>query len=200
MTALLPSTSSGDSRALGDLAVWAALSPRQAEFLACYTECRDSGKAYVAAYRRTPGATPTWQQRAEGTRVLSNPKVRRALATLYRRRQAVIEVSQDRLMLELARIAFFDIRKLYRPDGTLKPLSELDDDTAAALNSVDVVYSEDGTELRKVKAHDKVAAGRTMSQVAGWNLTRTETTSPGGTFVVEGLNDDDASNVDDLLY
>ena len=41
-------------------------------------------------------------------------------------------------LIEASRIALFDPRKLFREDGSPKPISELDDDTAAALAGLDV--------------------------------------------------------------
>ena len=60
------------------------------------------------------------------------------------------------MLQELARIAFFDIRKLYNDGGSTKRPSELGDDAAAVLAGVDVVemFASDGapiTYTKKVK-------------------------------------------------
>jgi phage terminase small subunit len=44
----------------------------------------------------------------------------------------------------LKRVALSDVRKLFRDDGTMKPPNEWDDDTAAAIASVDVEEIWDG--------------------------------------------------------
>jgi phage terminase small subunit len=64
---------------------------------------------------------------------------------------------------ELARLAFFDPRKLYNSDGTPKHLDQLDADTAAAVVGVDVVESgseEAGTRAttRKYRLANKLTA------------------------------------------
>jgi len=68
-------------------------------------------------------------------------------------------MTADSVLQELSRIVHFDIRKLYNPDGTLKGINELDDDTAAALSSFEIKeIKADGTIIgltRKVKGHDK---------------------------------------------
>ena len=46
---------------------------------------------------------------------------------------AAADLTADRLAREIARVAFFDPRKLKHPDGRWKELEELDDDTAAKL-------------------------------------------------------------------
>lgn len=56
--------------------------------------------------------------------------------------QVRTEVTADRVIQELAKIAFLDARKLFSPEGSLKAVHELDDDTAAAVVSLDVRLTE----------------------------------------------------------
>lgn len=75
-------------------------------------------------------------------------------------------LTADHFYRSLAQTLHFDPRKLYREDGTLKDITELDDDTAAALAGVDVSEefgpSEDGRKLigytKKLKWLDKNTA------------------------------------------
>lgn len=78
------------------------------------------------------------------------------------------EITKERVLRELGRLAFFDLRKLYKEDGTLKAPHELDDDTAAALASIETEELFEGRgesrehvgTLRKVKAFNKAEAIR----------------------------------------
>lgn len=65
---------------------------------------------------------------------------------------------------QLARMGFSDVRKLFTPSGQLKSIHDLDDDTAAAIQSIEVVTkflpTQDGEEpeieyVHKVKLADK---------------------------------------------
>src|SRR3546814_6731932 len=47
--------------------------------------------------------------------------------------------SQDRVLQEIARLAFSDLRNLFDAQGNLIPVSELSDDAAASLAAVEVV-------------------------------------------------------------
>jgi phage terminase small subunit len=47
------------------------------------------------------------------------------------------EISTRRTLHEMARIAFADTRKLFDEDGGLKPIHELDDDTAAVIGGIE---------------------------------------------------------------
>jgi phage terminase small subunit len=70
------------------------------------------------------------------------------------------------VLREVARLAFSDHRRLYNSDGTLKRPDELDDDTAAAVASVEVFEQYEGRGksrtlvgyTKKVKLSDKNAA------------------------------------------
>ncbi|MCO1462058.1 terminase small subunit [Burkholderia multivorans] len=106
----------------------------------------------------------------QGARLLAKVSVQEAVRAAMRARRERTHITQDRVLEELSRIAFFDIRKLYNADGTLKRPDQLDDEAAAVLAGVDVVeqmtYSADGDgELtptpmltKKAKVFDKTAA------------------------------------------
>lgn len=65
------------------------------------------------------------------TDLLSKPEVKAVIDRERARLMRKAEVNAERVVQELARIAFFDLRRLFRPDNTLIPLSELDADSAA---------------------------------------------------------------------
>ena len=54
-----------------------------------------------------------------------------------RERSRRTKSSADRVIQELERIAFFDIRELHHPDGRKKTITELNDDQVAAISDVE---------------------------------------------------------------
>lgn len=72
------------------------------------------------------------------SRLLSNDKVAAAIAERRKEREKRTQITQDRVLQELYRLAFVDIRRYFNEDGTAKPLHELDDDAAAALAGFEV--------------------------------------------------------------
>lgn len=76
------------------------------------------------------------------------------------------EVTQDMIIRETAKLAFFDVRKLFDENGKPLDISSLDDDTAAALVGLDVqdVYADTDGErtfvgfVKKYKMADKLRA------------------------------------------
>lgn len=96
-----------------------------------------------------------------GSELLAKPAVRAAIDAGQKRTLAKLEVTAERVLQEVARVAFFDIRKIFNADGTLKRVHELDDDTAAAVAGIEVVeIGADGqlTISKKIKASDKGGA------------------------------------------
>lgn len=103
---------------------------------------------------------------AIGYENLRKPDIAEAVSTAMKEREKRTQITQDRVLQELARIAFFDIRKLYNEDGSMKAPQELDDDAAAALSGIDVTEEfqgrgEDREHIgftKKAKVFDKGTA------------------------------------------
>jgi len=108
------------------------LTPKQARFVAEYLIDLNATQAAIrAGYSARTAAS-------QGARLLKHGGVARAVQAAQQARALRTEITQDRVLQELARIAFFDIRRLYRADGSMKDPCELDADTAAALASIEV--------------------------------------------------------------
>lgn len=132
------------------------LNPREIAFVYHYLE--NGGKNGAAAAIAAGYAESS--AKVQASRLLSNPRVREVIDRHMKKSLDKLEVSRDRILTELARIAFFDIRKCFNDDGSLKKITELDDDTAAALAGMDVIELEGESEswLKKFKATDKKGA------------------------------------------
>lgn len=118
--------------------------------------------ATQAAIRAGYSAKTAEQQ---GSRLLQHPNVKAAIEEAMAARVKRIEVTANSVVAELARIGFADIRRMFSPNGSLLPIQDLDDDTAAAIASIEVVTRKvpGGEEaevehVAKVKVWDKRAA------------------------------------------
>ncbi len=117
-----------------------------------------------------------------GHELLGKPAVALAIAAAKRRRSERTELSQDIVLQEAARVALSDPRKFYDADGNLRPIHELDDDTAAALAGIDVeqIYEGQGGDravvgqVRKIKRYDKVRALELLMRHMGMLTDRHE--------------------------
>lgn len=100
-------------------------------------------------------------------RLLKDDKVRQRIQWLQENRARKADFTELKLLRELKRVALFDIRKIYTETGDLKPVTEWDADTAAAVSAVEVekLFGDSGSGRKghigytiKVKTADKIAA------------------------------------------
>lgn len=141
------------------------MTPKQERFVQEYLVDLNATQAAIRAgySAKTAGV--------QGFDLLKKPEIQEAVAAAQQERGRRTAITADRVLQELARIAFFDLRRLYREDGSLKAMHELDDDAAAVLASVEVVEmagggkfgGDEGVEhvpmyTKKAKIPDKVAA------------------------------------------
>lgn len=123
------------------------------------------GLSQAEAYRKAYPAAVKWKDATVWSRaseLAADSKVLGRVQELLQKAAAANEVTVERVIREIARIGFFDIRKLVNPDGTPKPLHELDDDTAAAIAGLEVARVGNDLvgvgEVLKFKIADKNSA------------------------------------------
>jgi phage terminase small subunit len=100
---------------------------------------------------------------AQASTILKRVEIEEEIEKQLQKRLEKIGVSKDRVLTEIARLAFSDNRRLYRKDGSLLMPSEWDDETAAAIAGVETFEEfsgrgEDRTQIgitKKVKVWDK---------------------------------------------
>ena len=108
-----------------------------------------------------------------GHELLQMPSVAARIAELQADITDRLEITAERVLREAARLAFSDPRKFFNADGSLKQITELDDDTAAALGSFESVEraipgGERATAVtRKYRAWDKAAALTVLAKHLG---------------------------------
>ena len=143
------------------------LTPRQALFIEEYLKDLNATAAYIRAGYRGRGNSAE----ANAARLIRNDKVAAAIEVAKKERAERTKITQDDVLKELGRIAFFDIGRAFTPDGVLKPLDEMDEDTRRALAGLEVVsLTSDGEHvgtLKKVKIADKLGALGKLAQHLG---------------------------------
>lgn len=108
----------------------------------------------------------------------------RVAALLDKRRTEVfdnLKITTERILLERARLAFFDPRKLLDKDGNPIPLHLLDDDTAAVIAGMDVVETggKDGVSVfKKYRLADKNASLTSLEKQRGMYREDNEQSRP----------------------
>jgi phage terminase small subunit len=99
---------------------------------------------------------------AQGCRLMKDAEVVEYIQVLMDKRSKRTEITADRVLEEIARIAFFNVKSLHDPNtGLLKNILELDDVQSAALAEVtetSAMDEERGAVVinKKYKLYDKV--------------------------------------------
>ena len=125
-------------------------------------------KAFVQEYlvdlNATQAATRAGYSAKNASRIghelLNKNQVKAAIKKVLEDRQKRTEITQDKVVLELARIAFGSARDVmaWGPGGVqLRPSSELMPDQAAMVAEVSETTGQNGGSMR-LKTHDKVKA------------------------------------------
>lgn len=125
------------------------LKPKQLAFIDEYLIDLNATQAAIRAgySEETSGAI--------GNENLQKPKIKDVIKQRLIERQKRTEITQDRVINEIAKLAFFDSRKLFNSDGSPIPIQELDDSTAGAIVGIDVMSINDNATIIKYKIADK---------------------------------------------
>ena len=108
--------------------------------------------------------------RVTASKLLTKANIRAEIARREANLLEKLELSAEKVLRQLAALAFFDIRKLYNEDGSLKSVPGLDDDTQAALCAIEVekLYEH----LGKGQAKEKGTLTKIKVADRGLNLER----------------------------
>lgn len=90
-------------------------------------------RAYKVAY---PNCKKDETARANSSRLLTNANIQNYISEKQKEIEKRTEVTQDMVVQELAKIAFFNIKDIYTENGTLKQIKDIDDNTSKAIASV----------------------------------------------------------------
>ncbi len=134
------------------------LSPRQELFISEYLVDLNATQAAIRAGYSAKTA------RKQASRLLSNVDISQRITEKRQKQAANTGLSVERVLKEAMRLAFFDIRKLTDSEGNPIPVHQLDADTAAAIQGLELATErgpdkESGpTIVRKYKIADKNSA------------------------------------------
>lgn len=159
-----------------------SLTPKQAIFIREYRVDRNATRAAIAA------GVPTASAAVTGSRWLKTPAVIAAIDLADARSLAKLDISAERVLQGLGRIAFHDTGRLYDENGELLPVHELDEETRFAVASVEDETTSGAayvtTRTRRVKMVDRV---RGLELLARYHKLLTDKVEHGGKLTLEQL-------------
>lgn len=120
-------------------------------------------KGNGAAAAKAAGYTGDLARRA--SMLLANPKVAAVIQREGAKLVAKLEVKAERVLQGVAKVAFADIRKMFRPDNTMIPVALLDEDSATLISGV--IFRKGGL---RVNFYRRLDALNLLGQHLGlWN-------------------------------
>lgn len=154
------------------------LTPKQERFVAEYLVDLNATKAAIrAGYSAKTAGSQAFD-------LLKKPEIAAAIEAARLKHASNAGLSIERVLLEAQRLAFFDIRKLVDKDGNPIPINQLDDDTAAAIQGLDVATvgnMDVGVgQVLKYKIADKNAALERLFKHLGLFAVDNKQSNPGG--------------------
>lgn len=174
------------------------LLPKQAKFVAEYLISGNATQAALAAGYSPKTAHVIGQENLKKPVIASLLQVKNTeIAARQDERLAAMELTKERVQREIARIAFFDARKMFDKDGNPLAITELDDDTAACIVGLDVLeewvgHGEDRVlvgHVKKYKIANKNVALDQASKILGMYEKDNEQTKPNVRVVVVPAKD-----------
>jgi hypothetical protein len=151
----------------------AKLTQKRETFARLYVECGDASKAYREAFP----ASLKWKDSAvwsEAEKLKKNPEVLLRISELKKKRSQKLDISENRVLAEIAAIAFSDVGELEDEQGGFKGLRNLSPATRRAVKSVRFKRYIEGTgenarevEIVQVDMHPKLPALEKICEIKG---------------------------------
>lgn len=139
--------------------------------------------------------------RGNASRLKANESIQARVDEILTSAGEKVEITKARVLAELGKIGFSDIRRLFNDSGSLKSVTELDDDAAACLSSIEVtqrkVRGGEDDELEtvsKIRIWDKRAALVDIGKHLGMFTEKIEHTGKDG-GPIEVVSDHDLAKL-----
>lgn len=158
----------------------AKLTLKQKRFCDEYLQDLNATRAYQKVYK-----VAVKSAEAASSLLLRNIKVKEYLAEKGQKIADKLEITAERVLQELAKLAFHDPGKFFDDDGRLKPISELDDTTRMSIAGIDTFTKIIGDEkdgcaiVQKIKMADK---GQNLERLGRHLKLFTDVTEVKGSF------------------
>lgn len=142
-----------------------SLTDREQFFVAEYLIDFNGTKAAIRAGYSPNSAAVT------ASKLLAKPNIKAEMERQYAKIYDSLSVRARRVIEELVRISFSDVRELFDSNGQLRPIADLPDSIAPAISSVEVVkrYSDKETSeyVTKIRLWDKTRALQMLGKHLG---------------------------------
>lgn len=158
------------------------ITARQQRFVHEYIKDRKPGPAAIRAGFTKKNA------RVQGFNLLQIPHVRAAIDKALAAQEKRLDLSADRTLQEIAKLAFANIRGAFNDDGTLKDIKDIPPEIMSVIAGIDVDELFEGRGSgreqigvsKRIKTHSKTEALKMLGQYHKLFTEKHELSGPGG--------------------
>ncbi len=158
----------------------------------------NAARAYKVTYKSCKTDETAY---ANSSRLLRNAKVQEYIQKRIKEREERTEITQDQVINELAKIAFFNPKEIFNDNGSLKNIKDIEDKDAGVIIGIDSYEEYIGRgeereaigETKKIKFADKLKALELLGKHLGMFKEeikvngKVETTNPFSGLTTEEL-------------
>ena len=124
--------------------------------------------------------------RVEGSRLLSNDNIQEYISELQRNKSEELNISQNRVLQELMKVAFGDVKNYFDDMGRLIDINDLENEVSASIKSVTVLTEKTvsggetfiETNIKKMESYDKLKALEIINKMLGFYSKDNEQKKP----------------------
>lgn len=113
----------------------------------------NASRAYKTAYKSCKSDLTA---RTNASKLLTKTNIQKYISEKQKEIEERTEITQKKIIQELAKIALFNIKDIYNENGTLKKVTELDDDTAKAISGVKILQKAGAMKISLSKTNDEI--------------------------------------------
>ena len=144
------------------------LNPQQKMFVLNYMNSHDAVDAASKAGYKNHYNPVTKSKSNVGPNMLStNEEIKRAVKDLSRSALGQYGINEFAAMRQVANIAFADPRKLFDSNDDQLLIHQIDDDTAMAIENIEITYNANGDKVTKIKMASKTKALENIMKYLG---------------------------------
>lgn len=146
---------------IDDLVAKTGCTQKQARFAMEYVADFNATQAWIRA-----GYSPN-RADASASRALGIARVQAAVAIVRDALSKRVAITAEDVLAQYKRLGWSNPKNLFKPDGTPKPIHEIDDDTAQAIAAIEIEERNGEAKVTKIKMIDRKGAVDSVARCLG---------------------------------
>jgi phage terminase small subunit len=122
----------------------------------CREFVADSGENQTRAYMKVFKGCSYDSARVQASQLFAKVNMRQRIDELREERNKRLEITADKVLAGIAKLAFYDSRCFFDDNGKLKPIGELDPDQSDVIAGIETFHKVTGDESDEVAITTKI--------------------------------------------